>query len=297
MRETKHYSILNTLKALCLMLAILLSIPLQVSAQQFQRVDGTDYFLVLFPDATVSLGLKVNGEIQLVDEQDAIATLKKRIVTDKKLISSLNSVIRGRPVKVPNSKFFKPIKKVLKDARDGLSGPELQRTLNTRQRLANRRKLYIRAINTIQTFFRDKILPEIDTFRDSFLYNYTDQGVQKYVFGYYIGFRLPKKYEKASYANVCASFSGNASDPHIGAQMPLESEETITNDPCDRAVIFGDVNCPGALGTGILGYTIASSTGTGSGPSSTQIESLLAKLGDNTHQFRFKTRKVKCILK
>lgn len=272
-------------------------LPALSVAQQYQRVDGTDYFLVLFPDASVALGKIVGTDIQLVSEEDVLDALQKSVVTDKEIIQGLNKVIIGKPVQVPKSKFFKPLKKIVKGARDGLSGKELAKVLATRKRLSDRRKINQRAIDQIKVFFQDKVLPPIDTFRDTFTYTYTDQGVQKWIFGVYVGFTLPKKYEKATSAIVCASFSGNTSDPHRGAQVPLESEETITNDPCARATLFGDVSCPGAYGKGILGSVLSSSSGVGSEPSTTAVQAVLASSGSNIHQFRYKTKKVKCILK
>ncbi len=288
---------MNRSVLLLLILAIAL-FPFAANSQQFQRVEGTNYFLVQFPNGDVALGQKVDGEIVLVSEEDALAALKKRVVADKKMIKGFQKVLVGQPVKVPKSKFFKPLKKIIKGARDGISGAERQRVLATRRRLSNRRKINQRAINQIKKFFMDKVLPPIDTFRDTFLYTYADaNNNQKWVYGVYVGFMLPRKYRKTTSALVCASFSGDPDEPHRGALMPLESEETITNDPCDRAVLFGGVNCPGVLGEGILASVLSSSSGFGSGPSSSIIQAVLASAGSNTHQFRYKTKKVKCIRK
>jgi hypothetical protein len=286
-------------RSLLLLLFLAIAVfPCSATAQQYQRVEGTGYFLVQFPNGDVALGQKINGEIALVSEEDALATLKKRVVADKKMIKGFQKVLRGKPVKVPKGKFFKPLKKIVKGARDGISGAERARVLATRRRLKNRRKINQRAINQIKQFFIDKLLPPIDTFRDTFLHRYTDgSGIERWVYGVYVGFKLPRKYKNASAAIVCASFSGDPDEPHRGAQMPFESQETITNDPCDRAVLFGGVNCPGILGQGILASVLSASNGYGNGPSPSVVQAVLANAGSNTHQFRYKTRKVKCLLK
>lgn len=289
----------SVLESCCALLFVIGTCVFPVSsyAQQFQRLEGTDYFLVLFPDASVALGLDVDGDIQFVSETEVLEQLKKQVVTDKKIVQRLNALLRGKSIKIPNSKLFKTLKKLAQGARDGLSGKEKRKVLATRRRLSERRVINLRAIEQIEAFFRDKTLPPIDTFRNTFLYTYTDQGVEKWVFGVYVGFNLPKEYEDASSALVCAAYSGDSSEPHRGDQMPFESEETITNDPCVDATLFGDVSCPGAYGKGVLGSVLSSSNGTGSGPSATIQQSVVAKSGSNFHQFRYKLGKTKCKLR
>lgn len=282
-----------------LVLVILITffaLPSTSLAQQFQRVEGTNYFLVLFPNGDTSLGLKVDGEIQLVDEEEALSTLKKRVVTDKKLTKAFNALLRGKAIKVPNSKIFKTVRKLAKDSRDGLSGAKLRKVLATKNRVSNRQKINQRAINQIKKFFEEKVLPPIDTFRDSFTYTYTEGSTQKWIYAVYVGFTLPHKYRKTTSAAICASFSGDPEEPHLGAELPLESEETITNDPCKGATLFGDVSCVGFLGEGILAKVLSSTSGTGSGPTDTQVQSVLANAGSNLHQFRYKKGKTKCVL-